>query len=476
MISLSFTKYTTPALIVISLVLSAKATFAAHSIVRRSDVVPGPSSQPQPASNQTVNGQVAQNSTSDDCTPYPLDQSTWNRFHWDDYLRTYPNGANLTTQAYAATKGADNFRCGIGANCNIGQLCSPVKAPDWYILYAAQNLNVYLNTLHEFAGEAISLTQNAVASVWNDLFPAVVSHPDLEAVFAIGVVAAVVQAAGAIFLLFGPDPALLFTAAPFAIMAVINLRFAEMMANSLFSIVVAQSILAAHDSSGPSQTKEFDYWARFNYRLSQWQGETESLISNTTARIFNSGINSDPAYSLSQVLANGTFLGPFERKDSFELQASLKNVTKSIAISKLLHSMNAFVTISDDPHPDKQWSSKDVLSYHSPNGTLMNIIRAVPGKSGAINDFKNGYTLFEKHGVSTEQIAEVSFQCQQKFGIQKGPLGSISDQRRHAMIQDPTICSFDLPVCDMRRPEFQQQKHKHKRTVKICRQIYGLPI
>jgi hypothetical protein len=98
MISLSFTKYTTPALIVISLVLSAKATFAAHSIVRRSDVVPGPSSQPQPASNQTVNGQVAQNSTSDDCTPYPLDQSTWNRFHSDDYLRTYPNGANLTTQ------------------------------------------------------------------------------------------------------------------------------------------------------------------------------------------------------------------------------------------------------------------------------------------------------------------------------------------------------------------------------------------
>jgi hypothetical protein len=35
-----------------------------------------------------------------------------------------------------------------------------VKAPDWYILYAAQNLNVYLNTLHEFAGEAISLTQS----------------------------------------------------------------------------------------------------------------------------------------------------------------------------------------------------------------------------------------------------------------------------------------------------------------------------
>jgi hypothetical protein len=42
---------------------------------------------------------------------------------------------------------------------------------------------------------------------------------------------------------------------------------------------------------------------------------------------------------LSQILANGTFLGPFERKDTFEIQANLKNVTKSIAISKLLRSM-----------------------------------------------------------------------------------------------------------------------------------------
>jgi len=474
--SLSFKKCATPAIVVISLVLNAEASFLSRFPFRPSNVIPGPSAPPPPAPNQTAEGVPQNPSTSAECTPYPLDPSTWNRFHWDDYLRTYPNAANLTTQAYAATKGAANFRCGIGAICNIGQLCSPVKAPDWYILYAAQNLNIYLNTLHQAAAEAISLTQNAVASVWNDVYPSVVDHRDLEAVFALGVVAATVQAVGVLYLMLVPNPALLFTAAPFAVMSVINMPFTLMMFTSLVAIVVGQAILARHDTSGPPQTKEFDYWSQFNYRLSQWQGETEQLIANTTSRIFDSGINSDPAFSLSHILANGTFLGPFERKDSFELQASLKNVTKSIAISKLLRSMNAFVTISNDPHPDKRWSSKDVLSYHSPNGTLMNIIRAVPGKTKAINDFKNGHVLYEKHGISTEQIAEISFQCQQKFGIQKSPIGSISDLSRHTAIQDPTICSFDLPVCDMRSPEFQDQKHKHKRTVKLCRQIYGLPI
>ncbi|KAH9462810.1 hypothetical protein MJO29_002487 [Puccinia striiformis f. sp. tritici] len=472
MICLSFRKCATPAFISLSLALSAKASLPVHPL---SDVTHGPSIPSRPASNQPVNA-VAQNSTLEDCTAYPLDPSTWNRFHWDDYLRSYPNGANLTTQQYAASKGAQNFRCGIGANCNIGQLCSPVKAPDWYILYATQNLNVYLNTLHQVAGEAISLTQNALASVWNDLFPAVVDHRDLEVVFGLSIAAAAIQAVGALFLLLIPNPALLFTAAPFAIMEVINMPFTEMMCASLLPIVLGQSILAAHDSSGPVQTKEFDYWSQFNYRMSQWQGETEQMIANTTSRVFNSGINSDPAYSLSQILANGTFLGPFERKDTFEIQANLKNVTKSIAISRLLRSMNAFVTISDDPHPNKRWDSKDVLSYHSPNGTLMNIIRAVPGKTKAINDFKNGHALFEKHGISAEHIAEVSFQCQQKFGIQKDRVGSLSDLRRHINIQDPTVCSFDLPVCDLRLPELQHQKHKHKRTVKICRQALGLPI
>ncbi|POV98408.1 hypothetical protein PSHT_14023 [Puccinia striiformis] len=457
MICLSFRKCATPAFISLSLALSAKASLPVHPL---SDVTHGPSIPSRPASNQPVNA-VAQNSTLEDCTAYPLDR---------------PLGIDSTgmiTFQYAASKGAQNFRCGIGANCNIGQLCSPVKAPDWYILYATQNLNVYLNTLHQVAGEAISLTQNALASVWNDLFPAVVDHRDLEVVFGLSIAAAAIQAVGALFLLLIPNPALLFTAAPFAIMEVINMPFTEMMCASLLPIVLGQSILAAHDSSGPVQTKEFDYWSQFNYRMSQWQGETEQMIANTTSRVFNSGINSDPAYSLSQILANGTFLGPFERKDTFEIQTNLK---MSPNLSPSQDYCNAFVTISDDPHPNKRWDSKDVLSYHSPNGTLMNIIRAVPGKTKAINDFKNGHALFEKHGISAEHIAEVSFQCQQKFGIQKDRVGSLSDLRRHINIQDPTVCSFDLPVCDLRLPELQHQKHKHKRTVKICRQALGLPI
>lgn len=416
--------------------------------------------------------------TNADCTVYPLDQSTWQRLGWDDYLRNYPNGTTLTPEAYAASKGAMNFRCAIGTNCNIGQLCSPVKAPDWYILYATQNANTYLNTLYEVTGEALSFTQRTIASVWNDLFPSVVDHTDLMTAFVAGTVGAGVLAAGLLYLLFIPDVSLLFTAPLFAVMEVVSMPFTYMMLGALLATLVGQLAFSHSDLRGPTQTEEFELWTQFNYRLTQWQEETQRVVANTTAMVFHTAISSGSNYSLSNFLANGTFLNPMNRKNTFELQVDLKNITNSIAISKLLQSMNAFVTISNDPNPSKKWRSKDRLSYLSPNGTLMNIIRVVPGDDEAINDFKNGHVLFEKYGVSTEYIATNSFECQQRFGIQKANTSHIANLNAKVptFALDPSVCMFDLPVCDLRDSEAQTLKRKHKRTVNICRKVFGLPI
>lgn len=91
----------------------------------------------------------------------------------------------------------------------------------------------------------------------------------MEAVFAFGAVAATVQAVGVLYLLLIPNPALLFTAAPFAVMSVINMPFTLMMFASLAAIVAGQAILACHDTSGPSQTKEFDFVGHFIHPFEQ---------------------------------------------------------------------------------------------------------------------------------------------------------------------------------------------------------------
>jgi hypothetical protein len=110
-----------------------------------------------------------------------------------------------------------------------------------------------------------------------------VDHSDLEAVFGLSVVAATVQAVGALYLLLIPNPALLFTAAPLAVMSVINMPFTQMMCASLLAIVLGQSILAAHDNSGPLQTKEFDYVSRLIYPLEKYhRGDYLAYLTNKT--------------------------------------------------------------------------------------------------------------------------------------------------------------------------------------------------
>lgn len=47
----------------------------------------------------------------------------------------------------------------------------------------------------------------------------------------------------------------------------------------------------------------------------------------------------------------------------------------------------------------------------------MNIIRAVPHKTKAINDFDNAHVLSDKYGYTTEYIVTKSWECQQKYGM-----------------------------------------------------------
>ncbi|KAG0142428.1 hypothetical protein CROQUDRAFT_673532 [Cronartium quercuum f. sp. fusiforme G11] len=463
------------------------------SKLRKRDALPPSLSHSTPSANsiQSVNvpksTQSATNSShlglshqasfnsSGPCAVYPLDQSTWNRFHWDDYLHSFPGGANLSVQDYARSVGANNFKCGIGENCNVGQLCTPVTFPDWYILLSAQHLNMYINKMYNILGFAHSLTQSTVSSIWIDLFPAVVNYKDLKAVFIAETVAAGIQVLGGLYLLLFADPALLFITVPFALTSVVSLPFTAFMLASLIVITIAQGLLNFHSVAGPPQTNQFDLWSEFNYELSERQHAAQELLANTTTSLFHAGISADNG--LGKALTNGTFINPLKLKNTFEIQHDVKNATTALAISKLLRAMNAFVTIGSDPcDPNKKTSkhSEDRLSYCSPNGTLMNIIRAVPHKTKAINEFKNAHILADKYGYTTEYIVTKSWECQQKYGL-GGPNRTATNLTNSQIVNSVLDCSFDLPVCDCRRDDIAHLRKKGKRTVKVCRGA-GLPI
>lgn len=58
--------------------------------------------QPPPNSSGADSSQQVPFNSSDPCAVYPLDQSTWNQFHWDDYIHSFPGGMNLSVQVKSA--------------------------------------------------------------------------------------------------------------------------------------------------------------------------------------------------------------------------------------------------------------------------------------------------------------------------------------------------------------------------------------
>ncbi|EFP89514.1 uncharacterized protein PGTG_15663 [Puccinia graminis f. sp. tritici CRL 75-36-700-3] len=64
-----------------------------------------------------------------------------------------------------------NFDCGIDKLCYAGQLCSPVKGKDWYVLVAAQEWNSYMNVVYQAVGFAMTMMQGIIPSMIKDFFP-----------------------------------------------------------------------------------------------------------------------------------------------------------------------------------------------------------------------------------------------------------------------------------------------------------------
>ncbi|KAG0141488.1 hypothetical protein CROQUDRAFT_51618 [Cronartium quercuum f. sp. fusiforme G11] len=120
---------------------------------------------------------------------------------------------------------------------------------------------------------------------------------------------------------------------------------------------------------------------------------------------------------IASILSQGSYLIPNPTEN--KLQEGGRKLAEILILGQFFRSVNYFVTIGSDPckfkGPNGAKDKPDELSYCTPDGLMMNIIRANQDK--AINQIPHGHLLKEKYGYSVEFLAKSAWKCQKKYGL-----------------------------------------------------------
>lgn len=401
------------------------------------------------------------------CVQPPINNQTWITLGIDNYLASYPNGTNINLHDYARINGGDNFICGIGGKCNAGQLCSPIRAPAWEVLVAAQQWNNFQNMLYDAVGTAVQIVTATSSALVTDLYPP--EHTgklwDLmhSLILTSGLTVGIVATTLGISLLLAPAV---------TIVGLLGVSFFTLMGvAAIGTTMAATGAVGLKLALKGKQLTPFEKWANYAFYLSEWQQHVQRSIANSTRTIINSGISTPQG--ISNVLKNGTYFMEIPQVDQADLMIGLKNTTTVRIVVNILRNQGAFVTIGSDKCTDSgpggAWHGKNVLSYCSPNGTMMNIIHG--GKNHVENHWFNADKLQEKYGISTEYLVEQSYQCQlnhHSFEFDPYKSGIFPDNLY-------AECIANFPVCDFRDEKLAEAKKEYG-TMKACRKVGKLPI
>ncbi|OAV93001.1 hypothetical protein PTTG_27447 [Puccinia triticina 1-1 BBBD Race 1] len=396
------------------------------------------------------------------CKALPLTRDTWKSLNLDDYLRAYPGGDHLTVAQYAASKGAPNFDCGVGNQCNANQLCFPVPAPDWYVLMAMQQWNVQTNSIVRALSYGVNFVQATISIILSALFPAMDPRMIQMMKLNFGVNGAFNMVCNTLIL----DILVMFNNAQLGW----NMFF-----NILNNVITAASYAAAGLLPVPKEAKHdaFTEWAHLVDGLEIYEQKMIDGISEESRKILASPISAPGG--MAEMLRNGTYIAPPEPVFLPAIETALKNVTTALFLTRILRAMDAFVTVGSDvcnhDGPNGALEGEDKLSYCDPTGTMFNIVRVSEDKGKAELGFPNAFVIENRLGFSTQFLTNASLSCQQKYGgFEHFPWVNTTIPR------DPAAdCVVNLPVCDLRnRTDVHKTLRRHG-LVAACRQM-GLPI
>ncbi|PLW13985.1 hypothetical protein PCANC_18122 [Puccinia coronata f. sp. avenae] len=396
------------------------------------------------------------------CKLKPLTPQTWATLQLDNYLQTYPGGANITLSEYASSKGTPNFQCGIGNGCNAGQPCYPVPITDWYILFAVQQWNVKMNTMRSAIAYAMNFVKSTMATLFATLIPAYDTYQVDRMKLNLGVNGAMTMCSNTILL----DLFSLFHNFQDSVGDALNIL------NNVIGAAMdfASGLIPSPDPPEGPHREGFNMWAHLEKQMTGYEELLTTKLSNTTSTVTNSGISTDQG--IYGQLRNGEYIKPVESIFLPIVEDDIKNVTIAISLVKVLRMLDAFVTIGEDVcnknGKDGAFDGDNVLSYCDRQGTMFNIIR-VKDKKRSMN-FANAWAIENRFGYSTQLLTNASWSCQQKYGgFEPFPYKNLTLPRD--VLAD---CIVNLPVCDCRDPKIKKDIHKHG-VVKACRKA-GLPI
>ncbi|MBW0472740.1 hypothetical protein O181_012455 [Austropuccinia psidii MF-1] len=221
----------------------------------------------------------------DPCLHRRLKPQLWEELNLDQYLLDYPGGQYISLEQLAINSRLLNFDCGIEKLCYAGQLCSPVKGKDWYILVAAQEWNSYMNILYQAVGFSMTMMQGIIPSMIKDFFPD--EHDDW----------AIAKA----YLTFTSNCA-----------KVHPTEGHKSYTKWLMQLVQGQIGLAAGEANimdyaiVPDPVNQHDKWTFFISQLSQNQDMIQTKLAKISEDIISSGISTqDGVYG---ILKDGKFL------------------------------------------------------------------------------------------------------------------------------------------------------------------------
>ncbi|KAG0149552.1 hypothetical protein CROQUDRAFT_713842 [Cronartium quercuum f. sp. fusiforme G11] len=265
------------------------------------------------------------------CIAKTLSVETWKELKLDQYLSNYPGGQNITLPQYADSKGEQNFKCGIEEDCNVGQICDPVPAPDWYILLSVQEWNNCMNSVYKAVHFATSVVQGTMALMISELADR--NMPPAAWAFDISTLAVLIAALAAVLSL-GVD--LLFLAGYVGVLSIFLTWFAGI---SVISGVLGTSGYSLSNLLGqaPPDKREFVKWGEIGNVFSDWESGMHSKISNTTQTVLNAPISSPDG--ISSVVKGGAFLYSRQTKTTAELQTEYTTVIQARSLVLVLRSM-----------------------------------------------------------------------------------------------------------------------------------------
>lgn len=217
--------------------------------------------------------------------------------------------------------------------------------------------------------------------------------------------------------------------------------------------------------------------------LAESQRAIQLTISNITQSVISSPINQ--LNGLAGLNRNGIFLNELPTNFQNKLQRELELALKLKSLAKFWRVQNAFVVRGSDPCTysgvNGAFADNDRISYCGEDNIMMNIVRAEKDGIGFDPTMYHASLVESKYNYTPQFLTTSAWECQSKYGVFEYDPFSVKNStfngerlKDMARIGD---CYFNIPVCDLTRPDLHAlQKKRRKTLTQICRENGGLPI